>query len=375
MLRRVAAVLSSFAIATIAPTVAAVEKIDFNKIVHYRGQKQPAPARYPGLIRHVREEAQHPSSRRVRPQENRGVRAQLEHKNRDKISNVAVDWYGTSEVSKKPHAGDKTAVGDHLVAATLEALSISGLDKYLTPKGLTKPMAAASALRNAYGEAIVKDHQASKKRGIIYPEVDNRVMWQKAAETAYRDGYFERGILNMTDLQRDMLGLHYEITTNHTWPQPGVKGTFDTLHEKGFPLHIASNAQFYTPIVAQGHGIDIPKLFDSAVYSYRFGHAKPSHALYHALLTAANLPRKGKILYVGNDLLNDIMPIATDPQLKNHFILAWFRGDKLSDRPHEGELLNLPDGQKVLVDPKYADVILTHMSQLQQIVPDRPFGR
>jgi putative hydrolase of the HAD superfamily len=98
-------------------------------------------------------------------------------------------------------------------------------------------------------------------------------------------------------------------------------------------MGLISNAQFYTPLLfkwflgvfPENLGFDA----DLTVYSYRYGEAKPSKTLFDACSNTLN--ERGlspsSVVYVGNDVLNDILPAST---------LGWqttlFAGDRRSLR-------------------------------------------
>jgi putative hydrolase of the HAD superfamily len=98
-------------------------------------------------------------------------------------------------------------------------------------------------------------------------------------------------------------------------------------------LGIISNAQFYTPMLfkwfcnsdEQNLGFDPGLLF----YSFEYRVAKPSPALFE--MAADKLNARGiqpvEILYVGNDMLNDIYPAHIVG-----FQTALFAGDRRSLR-------------------------------------------
>jgi putative hydrolase of the HAD superfamily len=89
------------------------------------------------------------------------------------------------------------------------------------------------------------------------------------------------------------------------------------LRGRGLVLGIVSNAQFYTPLMLEGFldsslddlGFDA----ECCAWSYRLLEAKPSTRIYEEAL--AGLERvhgiePSEVLYVGNDLRNDIWPAS-----------------------------------------------------------------
>ena len=98
-------------------------------------------------------------------------------------------------------------------------------------------------------------------------------------------------------------------------------------------MGLISNAQFYTPLLFKWFlGAEIDDLgFDKRLvfFSYRHGHAKPGQHLFRLALEQLRqikIPASA-VLYVGNDMLNDIWPAK---QIGFH--TALFAGDARSLR-------------------------------------------
>jgi putative hydrolase of the HAD superfamily len=94
---------------------------------------------------------------------------------------------------------------------------------------------------------------------------------------------------------------------------PASAPTARVLAAAGYRLGIVSNAQFFTPLLFPALlGAELPELgFDEhmLVFSYLEGEAKPSPALFTAPLRHlrdAHGIGAGEVLYVGNDMKNDI---------------------------------------------------------------------
>ena len=105
-------------------------------------------------------------------------------------------------------------------------------------------------------------------------------------------------------------------TSDHPNPSSTALRMAFSLASANLLLGILSNAQFYTPLL-------FPALMEQTLeelafssemqyYSYQYGRAKPDEFLFREAV--AGLDRKGidpsESLYVGNDMLNDIMPAA-----------------------------------------------------------------
>jgi len=91
---------------------------------------------------------------------------------------------------------------------------------------------------------------------------------------------------------------------------------------------------------------------DLIIFSYKFGHAKPSTFLFQLAAKKLNNMniRKNSVLYIGNDMLKDIYPAKMAG-----FKTALFAGDSrsLKMRKDDPKCKNLS-----------ADIILTDLSQL-----------
>ncbi|MBN1829339.1 MAG: HAD family hydrolase [Deltaproteobacteria bacterium] len=132
--------------------------------------------------------------------------------------------------------------------------------------------------------------------------------------------------------------IEYECIVNPVHPMPNLKETIAKLRALAMRLGVVSNGQFYTPYLfpaflgadLQGLGFEKDFLF----FSYRHGYSKPSLELYKrvAAQTEARGLSPSEVLYVGNDMLNDIWASA-----QVGFKTALFAGDKRSLRLREDD--------------------------------------
>jgi putative hydrolase of the HAD superfamily len=163
-------------------------------------------------------------------------------------------------------------------------------------------------------------HERKQKAGIVYPEVRIDKVWQS--------------ILGWQDQNRIReFALDYEWMVNPSYPMPGLDETLRTLRRRGLVMGIISNAQFFTPLLFKWFLGASPEELgfapDLTVYSYQWGEAKPSGMLFNHCanrLNAMGLSPES-IVYVGNDVLNDIMPAA-----KVGWQTTLFAGDQRSLR-------------------------------------------
>lgn len=258
------------------------------------------------------------------------------------IRAVLFDVYGTLVISGSGDVGTTRQAACE--AAVSEALTACGA-------GMDSPLDRGTELLFA---AIERSHARSRARGIEHPEVDAVEVWAEVVRDLAAAGAIEKEIWESGELER--LAVEYEGRANPVWPMPGVRECLEGLRSKGLVLGIVSNAQFYTPLLFEallGTPIDAwgfePEL---QIYSYRHGRAKPGTELHQAAARALDLREilPSEVIYVGNDVLNDVLPAATVG-----FRTALFAGDARSLRLREG------DARVEAVRP---DLVLTNLAQL-----------
>ena len=192
-------------------------------------------------------------------------------------------------------------------------------------------------------DRIEKKHIVLHRQGIDFPEIEIDQIWME--------------ILNIRDRSTARLfALEFELIVNPVYPMPHLKNVLESLKMKQIPMGIISNAQFYTLFLfdwflnggPKDLGFDAELLF----LSYRVKHAKLSTKLFE--MAAKKLKQKGIpescVLYVGNDMRNDIWPAA-----KTGFQTALFAGDRRSLRLRED------DPECKSVSP---DLVITDLMQL-----------
>ncbi len=257
---------------------------------------------------------------------------------------VLFDLYGTLFISRSGEVGtSRETACEEAFAGALEAL------------GTQADGPIGQGLRHFF-DSIERSHAESRTRGIAFPEVDIVEIWREVLGELTRRGILQARPWQRADLQR--LAVEYEARANPLWPMPGLRECLRSVRDRGMLMGLVSNAQFYTPEVfpallggrAESLGFD-PKL---QYYSYQHGRAKPGPDLYR--IAAEDLRSRGvepsAVLYVGNDMLNDVLPAH-----KIGFRTALFAGDRRSLRLREG------DPQ---VDGLSPDVVLTSLSQLSR---------
>ncbi len=228
---------------------------------------------------------------------------------------VAFDIYGTLLVSA---AGD-VGTSDNATQKSDPFASVAPL--------LGIPSHQAPALADTYYQTIHGYHHRGRQRGIQYPEVDIRSVWSDV-------------IAAWSGSQRhtpEEIALAYELAANPVWPMPGARSILESLHHRGIRLAIVSNAQFYTPLILEvllDRPLDSLHLYPR-IWSFEIGAAKPSPIPFRSLKDTLSHEGidAGETLYVGNDMLNDVVTAQDEG-----FRAILFAGDARSlrlrrDRP------------------------------------------
>jgi putative hydrolase of the HAD superfamily len=168
--------------------------------------------------------------------------------------------------------------------------------------------------------AVNARHAALRQRGIDFPEVNIDQIWRQVLQ-------------NEDQTAVRQFAAEFEFITNPAFPMPHLVDLLTACRQQGILMGIISNAQFYTPCLfeffldsgPEGLGFSPDLIF----YSYRFGVAKPSVALFEAAAAKLNAKKikPAWVLYIGNDMLNDIYPAKL-----SGFQTALFAGDRRSLR-------------------------------------------
>ncbi len=250
---------------------------------------------------------------------------------------VLFDIYGTLFISASGDIG--IAKGAKKPLRQLGSL-LNRFDIDLTPEELLA----------AYYRTIETDHQRSRSSGIEFPEVDIVHIWKEVLGSA-------------SDRQVQEFAVAFEILANATYPVPNLATLLKACRKSSARMGLISNAQFYTPLLFQWFlnagvealGFDPDLIF----FSYQHGRAKPGQHLFQL---AANQLRRmeipvSSVLYVGNDMLNDIYPAQ-----RAGFLTALFAGDARSLRLREN-------------DPRCSDIesnlVVTDLKQLSPYLPPK----
>ena len=255
---------------------------------------------------------------------------------------VLFDLYGTLFISTSGEVSSsrEAACGE----AMAEALAAVGL----------RPSGPIQWVVGYYFDVIESFHAESRARGVEYPEVRITEVWRAVLDEVSRRQPIEDGRSREVDLRR--LAVEYEARANPVWPMPHLRECLRGIRGRRLLLGIISNAQFFSPLLfdalldgsAESWGFDAELQF----YSYRHGLAKPGLELFR--MAAGELGRRGvkpeEVVYVGNDMLNDVLPAH-----RVGFRTALFAGDARSLRRRQG------DQRLEGISP---DVVLTDLAEL-----------
>lgn len=225
----------------------------------------------------------------------------------NKIKCVLFDIYGTLFISG---SGD-------ISMADKKSPQIGQIKKLLAQYAIRK---TPQTLLGEFYRAIKSRHKGLRQQGVDFPEVNIDWIWMKVLPED------DRNIARK-------FAVEFELIVNPVYPMPNLARLLSACRHQGISMGIISNAQFYTPCLfrwfldsdLKDMAIDPELVF----YSYRYEVAKPSPMLFKK--AAEKLKAKGispsNVLYLGNDMLNDIYPAKA-----TGFQTALFAGDNRSLR-------------------------------------------
>ncbi len=216
---------------------------------------------------------------------------------------VIFDIYGTLLISSSGDIDQASLSVENMVEA-LQAGGF-GIDKEATE--------TATFFLKQLPEKIKSNQQEIKQKGHPFPDIDIFKVWREMLEEAQKAGLVS---LSGEESLTDTIFI-FELLSNKVFPMPGMKEVLTKLNNKGIPLGIVSNAQFYTPILmnyfltgkftpAQDIELFAPEL---SVFSFKELRGKPDTALFHKVITVLR-DKYGigptETIFVGNDMLKDI---------------------------------------------------------------------
>lgn len=264
----------------------------------------------------------------------------------DNIKAIYFDVYGTIMISgTEPGIRNNRELQVDLFTLSLEAFEISYNEQ--------APETGISYLH----DEIAAFHAFKKKEGIDYPEVDIILVWEKVFERLTTDGLI--GPFD-TELIPEFL-TDFVIRYDDPWLMPGLNETISALHAKNLKTGIISNSSFYTPLTLEAlSGKTIGEMGfkeQDCFWSFAEDIAKPSVRFYELakdhLIKTYNI-KPEEMLFVGNDMLNDVYPAQAAG-----FKTALFAGDLRSLRLREG------DSRIENIQP---DIVITELTQIMECI-------
>lgn len=257
------------------------------------------------------------------------------------------DVYGTLLIS---------GTGD--ISMATERANLFSVDKLLQNHNIEVLYDDLNALhKDEFREMIEDEHKNERARGADYPEVDIITVWHRLITSWLDETYIEGNF----DLKKiSLIALEYELLVNPVWTMPGAHEVLESCKQKKLKMGIVSNAQFYTAPTLESlmHSHLSQKGFDEAIceWSYQLKRAKPSREIFkkplESLMSQGISP--SEVLYIGNDMLNDIYT-AAEAGCKT----ALFAGDSRSLRLRDN------DTRCKALEP---DIILTNLRQLEECI-------
>ena len=176
------------------------------------------------------------------------------------------------------------------------------------------------ALMTALDQVIASTHQVKRDKGILFPEVEIDRIWMQVLNNRQRE-------------LCQQFALEYELIVNPVYPMPHLEEMLQTCRSQKIRMGLISNAQFYTRYLFKwilGAAPEDLGFHPHLIFlSYQIGVAKPSPELFQKAADALNKMniQTQAVLFVGNDMLNDIFPAK-----HVGFKTALFAGDKRSLR-------------------------------------------
>jgi putative hydrolase of the HAD superfamily len=252
----------------------------------------------------------------------------------EKIQCILFDVYGTLFIS----ASGDISIAREQSRQTQHLKNL--LDRYQIKK---KP----KMVLNEFFSAIDIEHKRLRKKGVDFPEVEIDRIWTRVLEIDDHDAV-------------RAFAVEFELIINPVYSMPNLEKMLSGCKKSKVLLGIISNAQFFTPYLfnwfLDSSPEDLGFQSDLIFYSYKSGHAKPSPFMFEA--AAKNLRNmdifSNSVLYVGNDMLNDIYPAK-----RVGFKTGLFAGDARSLRLRE----NHPKCQNLS-----ADLVITDLIQILDLI-------
>lgn len=266
------------------------------------------------------------------------------------IKVVLFDVYGTLLISGADDVDTDSSIqhGNRAFREALAELDVnfeSGVDSY--------------DFSNLLFDKITAYRHKKREEGVEFPEVNILHIWESVFRELEANEIIQPGYSDDFEFMQKF-GVEFELRFNPCWPMPHTKELLSTLRSEKI-MGIISNSQFYTPLTLESlTNSSLEKLgFDASLlyWSYAQEIAKPDTNFFKPAIQQLQDRREispEQILYIGNDMLNDIYPADT---LGMH--TALFAGDQRSLRLREN------DERTSTLEPSLQ---LTDLLQLQECV-------
>lgn len=271
------------------------------------------------------------------------------------IRALVFDIYGTLLVSE---SGDihESIMSKNILKRALTAGNVN----ITVPDGFTEQEILRD-LMNLHFDSIKTFHEEHKANGVPHPEVDIIEICRRVLQ----EGEKRQWLSCPKTTRYATIMFIFELLSNRIGPMPHLKETIYKLNQKNIPLGIVSNAQFYTPILLNYYlnnelkETETVPPFDTdiCVFSYQLLRAKPDVRIFEHIVPALKEKYQlspQQVLYVGNDMLNDVYTAQ-----QAGFKTALFAGDKLSLRWRK---------DRPLVAKCKPDYMITDLRQLSEII-------
>jgi len=262
------------------------------------------------------------------------------------IKSIIFDIYGTIFVSGS---------GDIGISNTIKRNQLF-CDALITAEIVINNDTVCETGIDYFYQRIAFHHNRSKKNGIQNPEVNIFEIWTETLHELSRNGMIQKVLSRIEILKVTVL---FEIFSNPVSLMPGITKILLYSKQKGIPVGIVSNAQFYTPLMFEvlfKQDMENIGFYSDLIYfSYVTKNAKPSLFMFEKLKKQLYTKygfNSRNVLYIGNDMLNDISAAS-----KCGFRTALFAGDLRSLRL-----------RKNIVQNVVPDVIITEFEQLKEII-------
>jgi len=207
-----------------------------------------------------------------------------------------------------------------LIRQPIEATAVTVINEFSLEQSLRllyPNMPPAIALSSRYLELIAESHRRSQAQGVEYPEVVIEEIWKTILLQCQQVGYRPDESEPVLDTAFRM-AYFFDVALQRNYLYKGIEKVLLALKNAGIRQGVISNAQFYTPwqmrrLLRKQLGrrdLELDEFFEEPLmlFSYELGYSKPNPG---AFVRAINiLKRQGigaeEILYVGNDMLNDV---------------------------------------------------------------------